>query len=72
VAISEIVSGRNSVGRVFFLTKFQVVSTLRELEDRGLLKIETAAGLDQIGRDPRISPDDILQMLVAEAQGETR
>ncbi len=72
VAISEIVSGCNSVGRIFFLTKFQVMSILRELEDQGLIKIETAAGLDQIGRDPKITPDDILEMIVAEAQGETR
>ena len=67
VAISEIVSGRNSVGRLFFLTKFQVMSILRELEDRGLIKIETAAGLDQIGRDPRITTENILEMIVAEA-----
>lgn len=67
VAISEIVSGRNSVGRIFFLTKFQVMSILRELENRGLIKIETAAGLDQIGRDPRVTPDDVLEMIVAEA-----
>lgn len=67
VSISEIVSGRNSVGRIFFLTKFQVMSILRELEDRGLIKIETAAGLDQIGRDPRVTPDDVLEMIVAEA-----
>ena len=72
VAISEIVSGRNSVGRIFFLTRFQAMSILRELEDRGLVKIETAAGLDQIGRDPGITPEDILEMIVAEAQSETR
>lgn len=66
VAISQIVSGSNSVGRIFFLTKFQVISILRELEDRGLVKIETAAGLDQIGRDPHIIPEDILEMILAE------
>jgi hypothetical protein len=66
VAISQIVSGRNSVGRIFFLTKFQVMSILRELEDQGLVKIETAAGLDQIGRDPNITPDDILEMILTE------
>lgn len=66
VAISQIVSGSNSVGRIFFLTKFQVISILRELEDRGLVKIETAAGLDQIGRDPHITPEDILEMILAE------
>jgi hypothetical protein len=67
VAISEIVAGRNSVGRIFFLTEFQVMSILRELEDQGLIKIETAAGLDQIGRDPRITSDNILEMIIAEA-----
>jgi len=72
VAISQVLSGRNSVGRIFFLTRFQVMSILRELEDRGLVKIETAAGLDQIGRDPRVTPDDILEMIVAEARGEIR
>lgn len=66
VAISRVVSGRGSVGRIFFLTKFQVISILRELEDRGLVKIETAAGLDQIGRDPSVTPNDILEMAVAE------
>lgn len=71
VAISRIVSGRNSVGRIFFLTKFQVMSILRELEDQGLVKIETAAGLDQIGRDPDVSPEDILEMVLAEVWGET-
>lgn len=70
VAISEIVSGRNSVGRIFFLNGFRVMSVLRELEDRDLVKIETAAGLDQIGRNPKISLQDILQMIVTEAKCE--
>lgn len=66
VAISEIITGRNSIGRIFLLTKYQVMSILRELEDRGLVKIEIAASLDQIGRDPMIGPEDILEMIVAE------
>jgi len=70
VAISEVVSGRNSVGRIFFLNEFQVMSILRELEDRDLIKIETAAGLDQIGRNPNITLEDILQMIVTEAKCE--
>jgi len=70
VAISEIVSGRNSVGRVFFLNEFQVISILRELEGRDLVKIETAAGLDQIGRNLNITLEDILQMIVTEAKRE--
>jgi hypothetical protein len=67
IAISEILSGRNSLGKLFFLTRFQVMSILRELEERGMVKIETAASLDQIGRDSRITPTDILEMIVVEA-----
>lgn len=70
VAISEIVSGRNSVGRIFFLNEFQVMSVLRELEDRRLVKIETAAGLDQIGVNPEVTSEGILQMIVQEAKSE--
>jgi len=70
VAISETVSGRNSVGRIFFLNEFQVMSILQELGDRDLVKIETAAGLDQIGRNPKITLEDILQMIVTEAKSE--
>lgn len=70
VAISQIVSGRNSVGRIFFLSRFQVMSILRELENRGLIKIETAAGLDQIGVNPEVTFEDILQMIVQEVKSE--
>jgi hypothetical protein len=66
VAISQIASGHNSLGRIFFLTEFEVMSILRELEDRNLIKIETAAGLNQIGRDSHIAPEDILEMMSAE------
>lgn len=66
VAIKEIVSGRNSVGRIFFLDEMQVMTILRKLEDRGFVKIETVAGLNQIGINPKLTPDDFLDMLIGE------
>lgn len=68
VPISEIVSGRNSMGRIFFLDEMQVMTILRKLEARGFVKIETVAGLNQIGINPKLTPDDFLDMLISEAK----
>ncbi len=68
VAISEIVSGRNSVGRLFFLDEMQVMTILRKLEARGFVKIETVAGLNQIGINLKLTPDDFLDMLISEVK----
>ena len=68
VAINEIVSGRNSLGRIFFLDETQVMTLLRDLEARGFVKIETVASLNQIGINPKLTPHDFLDMLINEAR----
>jgi len=68
VAIKEIVSGRNGLGRIFFLDEIQVMTILRKLEARGFVKIETVAGLNQIGINPKLTPDDFLDMLINEVK----
>ncbi len=67
VAISEVAAGRNSLGRVFFLEEAQVIGLLRALEARGLVKVEMAAGINQIGINPKVTANDILDMLIQEA-----
>lgn len=68
VAIKEIVSGRNSLGRIFFLDEMQVMTILRKLEERGFVKVETVAGLNQIGINPKLTANDFLDMLINEAK----
>ena len=68
VAIDEILSGRNSLGRLFFLDEMQVMGLLRKLEERDLVKVETVARINQIGINPKLTADEILGMVVREAE----
>lgn len=64
VKIDEVVSGRNSLGRIFFLTEPQVMVLLSKLEQERAIALEVVADLRQIGPNPSMKAEDFLEMLI--------
>jgi hypothetical protein len=64
VKISEVVSGPNSLGRIFFLTEPQVMVLLSKLEQERALALEIVADLNQIGLNPAMKAEGFLEMLI--------
>ncbi len=64
VRINEVVSGRNSLGRIFFLTEPQVMVLLSKLEQERAIALEMVADLRQIGPNPSMKAEDFLEMLI--------
>jgi hypothetical protein len=64
--ISEVVSGRNRFGRIFFLTEPQVMVLLSKLERERAIALEMVADLRQIGPNPSMKAEDFLEMLIHE------
>jgi len=64
VRIKEVVSGQNSLGRIFFLTEPQVMALLSKLEQERALALEVIADLRQIGPNPSMTAEDFLEMLI--------
>ena len=64
VRIKEVVSGQNSLGRIFFLTEPQVMILLSKLEQERAIALEIVADLNQIGPNPSMKAEDFLEMLI--------
>lgn len=64
IRINEVVSGQNSLGRIFFLTEPQVMAVLVKLERERAIALEIVADLNQIGRNPSMKAQDFLEMLI--------
>lgn len=64
MGISEVVSGQNSLGRIFFLTEPQVMVLLSKLEQERVIALEIVADLRQIGPNPSMKAEDFLEMLI--------
>lgn len=64
VRIKEVVSGQNSLGRIFFLTEPQVMVLLSKLEQERAIALEIVADLNQIGPNPSMKAEDFLEMLI--------
>mgnify|MGYP001106455874 CR=1 FL=1 len=64
IRIDELVSGRNSLGRIFFLTEPQIMALLSKLERERAIALEMIADLDQIGLNPSMEARDFLEMLI--------
>jgi len=64
VRIAEVVSGQNSLGRIFFLTEPQVMALLVKLEQERAIALEVVADLSQIGLNPSMKAEDFLEMLI--------
>jgi hypothetical protein len=62
--ISEVLSGRDSLGRIFFMTEAQVMALLSKLEQERVIALEVVADLNQIGRNPAMKAQDFLEMLI--------
>lgn len=62
--IDEVVNGRNSLGRIFFLTEPQVMVLLSRLEQERAIALEIVADLKQIGPNPSMKAEDFLEMLI--------
>jgi len=62
--IKEIVSGQNSIGRIFFLTESQVMVLLSKMEQERAIALEIVADLNQIGLNPAMKAEDFLEMLI--------
>ena len=62
--ISEVVSGQNRLGRIFFLTEPQVMVLLSKLEQERAIALEVIADLRQIGPNPSMKAEDFLEMLI--------
>ena len=62
--IDEVVNGRNSLGRIFFLTEPQVMALLSKLEQERAIALEIVADLKQIGPNPSMKAEDFLEMLI--------
>jgi len=59
-----VVSGPNSLGRIFFLTEPQVMVLLSKLEQERALALEIVADLNQIGLNPAMKAEGFLEMLI--------
>ena len=66
-SIKEIETEKYNIGRIFLMDNEAVMETLSEIEALRLINIETIAGLNQIRINPRITKEDILDMIIAEA-----
>jgi len=64
--ISEVVSGQNRLGRIFFLTEPQVMVLLSKLEQERAIALEVVADLRQIGLNPSMKAEDFLEMLICD------
>lgn len=64
VRISEVISGQNSLGRIFFMTEPQVMVLLSKLEQERIIALEMIADLHQVGRNPAVKVQDFLEMLI--------
>jgi hypothetical protein len=62
--IDQVVSGQNSLGRIFFLTEPQVMALLSKLEQERVIALEIIADLNQIGPNPSMKAEDFLEMLI--------
>lgn len=62
--ISEIASGQNSLGRIFFMTESQVMLLLSKLEQECAIALEIIADLNQVGLNPAMKAEDFLEMLI--------
>lgn len=62
--IEELVSGRNSLGRIFFLAEPQIMALLSKLERERAIALEMIADLNQIGLNPSMEARDFLEMLL--------
>lgn len=66
VRINEVVAGYNSIGRTFCLTEPGVMVLLSKLEQEHVIALEMIADLHQIGRNPAMSAQDFLEMLICD------
>jgi len=64
IRIDKVVSGQNSLGRIFFLTEPQVMVLLSKLEQERAIALEVIADLKQIGPNPSMKAEDFLEMLI--------
>jgi hypothetical protein len=64
IRIDEVISGQNSLGRIFFLTEPQVMVLLSKLEQERAIALEIVADLNQIGPNPSMKAEDFLEMLI--------
>lgn len=64
VRIDEVVNGRDSLGRIFFLTEPQIMALLSKLEQERAIALEMVADLRQIGPNPSMKAEDFLEMLI--------
>jgi len=64
IRIDEVISGQNSLGRIFFLTEPQVMVLLAKLEQERAIALEVVADLRQIGPNPSMKAEDFLEMLI--------
>lgn len=64
VEVSEVVSGQNGLGRIFFLPERQVLALLVRLEQERAIALEIVADLSQIGLNPAMKAADFLEMLI--------
>jgi hypothetical protein len=62
--IGEVVTGRNRLGRIFFLSEPQVMALLSKLEQERAIALEVVADLRQIGLNPSMRAEDFLEMLI--------
>jgi hypothetical protein len=62
--IGEVVTGRNRLGRIFFLSEPQVMALLSRLEQERAIALEVVADLRQIGLNPSMRAEDFLEMLI--------
>lgn len=66
-SIKEIETEKYNIGRIFLMDSEAVMETLSEIEALKLITIETIAGLNQIRINPKITKEDILDMIIKEA-----
>ena len=64
IRIDEVISGQNSLGRIFFLTEPQVMVLLSKMEQERAIALEIVADLNQIGPNPSMKAEDFLEMLI--------
>jgi len=62
--ISEVSSGYDSLGRIFFLAESQLMVLLAKLEQERAIALEIVADLNQIGLNPAMKAEDFLEMLI--------
>lgn len=62
--IDELLSGQDSLGRIFCMTRPQVMALLSKLEQESIIALEMVADLNQVGLNPAMRAQDFLEMLI--------